>query len=51
MKKFKPFTFLLFIFTILFLFFAPGFIRSGLDKTKSDVQKKRIQRYFNALAY
>lgn len=43
MKKFKPFTFLLFIFTILFLFFAPGFIRSGLDKTKSDVQKNEYK--------
>lgn len=39
MKKFKPFTFLLFLFTILFLLFAPRLIRSGLDKTKNAAQK------------
>ena len=43
MKKFKPFTFFLFIMTVLFLIFAPALIRAGLDKTGKSSQKESFR--------
>jgi len=43
MKRFKPFAFLLFILTILFLLFAPHLIRTGLDKAKNAAQKDEFK--------
>jgi hypothetical protein len=40
MKKFKPFTFFLFLFTVLFLIFAPALIRSGLKKDNPSVKNQ-----------